>query len=64
MSGGKEYSKRYEIDFTITIYRIENWLARRMAKGSLLCNVMIMSAIDGIGRGCGRMMCGVYYAVD
>ena len=33
MSGGKEYSKRYEIDFTITIYRIENWLARRVAKG-------------------------------
>ena len=32
MSGGKEYSKRYEIDFTITIYRIENWLARRVAK--------------------------------
>ena len=64
MSGGKEYSKRYEIDFTITIYRIENWLARRMAKGSLLCNVMIMSAIDGIGRGCRRVMCGVYYAVD
>ena len=63
-SGGKGYSKRYEIDFTITIYRIENWLARRMAKGSLLCNMMIMRAIDGIGRGCRRVMCGVYCAVD
>ena len=35
-SGDKTRAKRDETDFAITIYRIENWLARRVAKGEFV----------------------------